>query len=55
MKMVSLTMVRGKRAVFIGLFPRIERARTVEANLEWERSWRPVFRDVEVFFPEAVP
>jgi len=32
--MYSLTMIRGKKAVFIGLFPSLYRAEVVECNLE---------------------
>jgi hypothetical protein len=46
--MYSLTMVRGKRSVFIGLFPSTYRAEVVECNLEWEPSWKPVIEEKEV-------
>ena len=35
MTMFCLTMTRGKRSVFIGLFPNEYRARVVACNLEW--------------------
>ena len=35
MTMFALTMIRGRRSVFIGLFPNEYRARVVACNLEW--------------------
>jgi len=32
----SLVMVRGKRRVFIGLFPYRDRAQSVASSLDWE-------------------
>jgi hypothetical protein len=53
--MYSLTMVRGKKAVFIGLFPSLYRAEVVECNLEWEPSWKPVIEEKEVnYVPTAL-
>jgi len=46
--MYSLTMHRGKRSVFIGLFPTKYRALVIEANLEWDPSWKPVIERKEV-------
>ena len=46
--MYSLTMVRGKKAVFIGLFPSLYRAEVVECNLEWQSSWKPLIEIKEV-------
>jgi hypothetical protein len=46
--MYSLTMVRGKRSVFIGLFPSLYRVTVVECNLEWEPSWKPLIEQKEV-------
>jgi hypothetical protein len=46
--MYSLTMKRGKRSVFIGLFPSLYRLEVVECNLEWEPSWKPVIEQKEV-------
>ena len=48
--MYSLTMVRGKRSVFIGLFPSLYRAEVVECNLEWEPSWKAVIEAKEVTY-----
>jgi hypothetical protein len=48
--MYSLTMQRGKKAVFIGLFPSLYRAEVVECNLEWSPSWKPVIEQKEVNF-----
>ena len=41
-KMVTLHMVRGRRVVYIGLFPTTYRAHLVADLLEWSRSWTPV-------------
>ena len=46
--MYSLTMIRGKRSVFIGLFPSLYRAEVAECNLEWEPSWKPLIEPKEV-------
>jgi hypothetical protein len=46
--MYSLTMQRGKRSVFIGLFPSLYRLEVVECNLEWDPSWKPVIEEKEV-------
>ena len=46
--MYSLTMVRGKRSVFIGLFPSLYRVTVVECNLEWSPSWKAVIEEKEV-------
>ena len=51
--MYSLTMVRGKRSVFIGLFPSLYRAEVVECNLEWEPSWKPVIEEKEVNYDQG--
>ena len=51
--MYSLTMVRGKKAVFIGLFPSLYRANVVECNLEWEPSWKPVIEEKEVHYDQG--
>ncbi len=53
--MYSLTMVRGKRSVFIGLFPSLYRAEVVECNLEWCPSWKPVIEQKEVNLDQANP
>ena len=53
--MYSLTMVRGKRSVFIGLFPSLYRAEVVECNLEWEPSWKPVIEEKEVNYDHSDP
>ena len=50
--MYSLTMIRGKRSVFIGLFPSQYRARVVEANLEWEPSWKAIIERKEVIYED---
>jgi hypothetical protein len=52
--MFSLTMKRGKKAVFIGLFPSLYRLQVVECNLEWSPSWKPVIEEKEVIY-ENVP
>jgi hypothetical protein len=46
--MYSLSMKRGKKAVFIGLFPSLYRLSVVECNLEWDPSWKPVIEEKEV-------
>jgi hypothetical protein len=46
--MYSLSMKRGKKAVFIGLFPSLYRVAVVECNLEWDPSWKPVIEETEV-------
>ncbi len=53
--MYSLTMVRGKRSVFIGLFPSLYRAEVVECNLEWEPSWKPLIEEKEVNYAQGDP
>ena len=53
--MYSLTMVRGKRSVFIGLFPSLYRAEVVECNLEWEPSWKPLIEQKEVNYGHSDP
>lgn len=40
--MYRLTMKRGIRSVFIGLFPSMYRAENVAFNLEWDGSWKPI-------------
>ena len=42
----SLTMIRGARAVYIGLFPSAYRARTVAFRLGWHYSWQPFIAKV---------
>ena len=42
----SLTMIRGARAVYIGLFPSAYRARTVAFRLGWNQSWQPFIAKV---------
>lgn len=44
--MCSLHMVRGKRVVFIGLFPSTYRAVTID--LGWTSGWKKVISFVEV-------
>ena len=51
--MFSLTMVRGKKAVFIGLFPSLYRATVVECNLEWSPCWKPVIEEKEVNYDHS--
>jgi hypothetical protein len=51
--MYSLTMVRGKRSVFIGLFPSLYRANAVECNLEWDPCWKPVIEEKEVNYDQG--
>jgi hypothetical protein len=51
--MYSLTMKRGRRSVFIGLFPSLYRANVVECNLEWESSWKPVIEEKEVHYDQG--
>jgi hypothetical protein len=53
--MYSLTMVRGKRSVFIGLFPSLYRAEVVECNLEWSPSWKPIIEEKEVNYGQGNP
>jgi hypothetical protein len=53
--MYSLTMVRGKRAVFIGLFPSLYRVTVVECNLEWSPCWKPVIEEKEVTYDHSDP
>lgn len=48
MIMYSLTMVRGTRSAFIGLFPSQYRVRVVHCNLEWCESWKPLIEPVQV-------
>ena len=52
--MYSLTMQRGKRSVFIGLFPSLYRLEVVECNLEWDPSWKPVIERKEVKYGSAI-
>ena len=52
--MYSLTMQRGKRSVFIGLFPSLYRLEVVECNLEWEPAWKPVIEEKEVTYGPAL-
>jgi hypothetical protein len=47
-QMHSLIMQRGKKSVFIGLFPSVYRAEVVQCNLEWCPSWKPVIETVVV-------
>jgi hypothetical protein len=51
--MYSLTMVRGKRSVFIGLFPSTYRVRVVECNLEWGADWKPLIEEKEVTYDQG--
>jgi len=51
--MYSLTMLRGKRSVFIGLFPSLYRVTVVECNLEWSPSWKPVIEEKEVNYDHS--
>lgn len=51
--MYSLTMVRGKKAVFIGLFPSLYRLTVVECNLEWSPCWKPVIEEKEVTYDQG--
>jgi hypothetical protein len=53
--MYSLTMKRGKRSVFIGLFPSLYRLEVVETNLEWDPSWKPVIERKEVNHDHSRP
>jgi len=53
--MYSLTMQRGKRSVFIGLFPSLYRLEVVECNLEWDPSWKPVIEEKEVNYDHSGP
>jgi hypothetical protein len=48
LNMVALQMKRGKRRVFIGLFPDLYRAEVVAARLEWNGDWSPIFITVAV-------
>ena len=48
--MYSLTMKRGKRSVFIGLFPSTYRVAVVECNLEWGSDWKPIVEQQVAFF-----
>ena len=52
--MYSLTMQRGKRSVFIGLFPSLYRATVIEVNLEWDPSWKPIIERKEVIYGSAL-
>ena len=52
--MYSLTMQRGKKAVFIGLFPSLYRAEVVECNLEWSPSWKPIIEEKEVIYGSVI-
>ena len=51
--MYSLTMIRGKKAVFIGLFPSLYRAEVVECNLEWSPCWKPIIEQKEVNYDQG--
>jgi hypothetical protein len=51
--MYSLTMVRGKRSVFIGLFPSLYRVTVVECNLDWCESWKPLIEEKEVTYDQG--
>lgn len=42
----SLTMIRGARAVYIGLFPSMYRARVISFRLGWHHSWQPFIAKV---------
>ena len=53
MTLYSLTMKRGKRSVFIGLFPSLYRAQVVECNLEWCPCWKPVIEEKEVTYADS--
>ena len=44
----SLVMVRGKRSVFIGLFPNLYRAENCACRLEWDADWKPSIAPVHV-------
>ena len=46
--MHELQMKRGRRRVFIGLFPRRQRAESVAAQMEWDISWKPLIRETTV-------
>lgn len=46
--MFSLTMTRGKRSVFIGLFPNEYRAENCALNLEWGHDWKGIITPVPV-------
>ena len=52
--MYSLTMKRGKRSVFIGLFPSTYRLQVVECNLEWDPSWKPIVEEKEVIYDHRI-
>ena len=47
MTVFCLTMIRGKRSVFIGLFPSEYRATVVACNLEW-CGWTGIIRQTAV-------
>jgi hypothetical protein len=53
MVMYSLTMRRGKKLVFIGLFPSLYRVDVVECNLEWDPCWKPIIEQKEVHYDQG--
>lgn len=42
----ELSMVRGKRRVYIGAFPSRYRAENVACNLEWDPSWKAEIKEI---------